>query len=49
VLRRLFLWFYAATYDLFNGPAEQAGLREQRHDLLAQARAPRSRSAQAPG
>jgi ubiquinone/menaquinone biosynthesis C-methylase UbiE len=37
VLNRLFSWCYAATYDLFNGPAERAGLREQRHDLLAQA------------
>jgi ubiquinone/menaquinone biosynthesis C-methylase UbiE len=37
VLNRLFSWCYAATYDLFNGPAERAGLREQRHDLLAEA------------
>jgi ubiquinone/menaquinone biosynthesis C-methylase UbiE len=37
VLKRLFLRCYAATYDLFNGPAERAGLREQRRDLLAQA------------
>jgi ubiquinone/menaquinone biosynthesis C-methylase UbiE len=37
MLKRLFSWFYAATYDLFNGPAERAGLRKQRHDLLAQA------------
>ena len=37
MLKRLFLRCYAATYDLFNGPAERAGLREQRHDLLAQA------------
>jgi ubiquinone/menaquinone biosynthesis C-methylase UbiE len=37
VLKRLFSWCYAATYDLFNGPAERAGLREQRRDLLAQA------------
>jgi ubiquinone/menaquinone biosynthesis C-methylase UbiE len=37
MLQRLFLWFYAAMYDLFNGPAERAGLREQRRDLLAQA------------
>ncbi len=37
VLKRLFLWCYAATYDLFNGPAERAGLREQRSDLLTQA------------
>ncbi|HEV2240647.1 MAG TPA: class I SAM-dependent methyltransferase [Streptosporangiaceae bacterium] len=37
MLKRVFLWLYAATYDLFNGPAERAGLREQRHDLLAQA------------
>jgi ubiquinone/menaquinone biosynthesis C-methylase UbiE len=37
VLRRLFSWCYAGTYDLFNGPAERAGLREQRHDLLTQA------------
>jgi ubiquinone/menaquinone biosynthesis C-methylase UbiE len=37
VLKRLFLRCYAAAYDLFNGPAERAGLREQRRDLLAQA------------
>jgi len=37
MLKRLFLRCYAATYDLFIGPAERAGLREQRHDLLAQA------------
>ena len=37
MLKRLFSWFYAAAYDLFNGPAERAGLREQRHALLAQA------------
>jgi len=37
VLKQLFSWCYAATYDLFNGPAERAGLREQRHDLLGQA------------
>jgi hypothetical protein len=37
VLKRLFSWCYAATYDLFNGPAERAGLREQRQDLLTQA------------
>ena len=37
MLKRLFLWLYAATYDAFNGPAERAGLREQRRDLLAQA------------
>ena len=37
MLKRLFLWFYAATYDLFNEPAERAGVREQRRDLLAQA------------
>jgi ubiquinone/menaquinone biosynthesis C-methylase UbiE len=36
-MKRLFSWCYAATYDLFNGPAERAGLGEQRHDLLAQA------------
>jgi ubiquinone/menaquinone biosynthesis C-methylase UbiE len=34
---RLFLRLYAATYDLFNKPAERAGLRQQRHDLIAQA------------
>ena len=34
---RVFLRFYAATYDLINRPAERAGVREQRHDLLAQA------------
>ncbi len=37
MLKRLFSWCYASTYDLFNGPAERAGLREQRHDLLTQA------------
>jgi len=37
MLKRLFSWFYAGTYDLFNGPAERAGLREQRRGLLAQA------------
>jgi ubiquinone/menaquinone biosynthesis C-methylase UbiE len=37
MLKGLFLLPYAATYDVFNGPAERAGLREQRHDLLAQA------------
>lgn len=37
MLKRLFRWFYAAMYDLFNGPAERAGLRQQRQDLLAQA------------
>ena len=37
MLKRLFLWCYVATYDLFIGPAERAGLRQQRHDLLAQA------------
>jgi ubiquinone/menaquinone biosynthesis C-methylase UbiE len=35
MLKRLFPRFYAATYDLINGPAERAGLRQQRHDLLA--------------
>jgi ubiquinone/menaquinone biosynthesis C-methylase UbiE len=37
MLKRLFLWCYVATYDLFIGPAERAGLRQQRHGLLAQA------------
>jgi ubiquinone/menaquinone biosynthesis C-methylase UbiE len=37
MLKRLFSRFYAAMYDLFNGPAERAGLRQERHDLLAQA------------
>ena len=37
MLKRIILRLYAATYDLFNGPAERARLREQRHDLLAQA------------
>ena len=37
MLKRLFLRCYAATYDLFIGPAERAGLRQQRRDLLAQA------------
>lgn len=37
MLKRLFMWSYAALYDRFNASAERAGLREQRHDLLAQA------------
>ena len=37
MLKRLFLWSYAAMYDRFNAPAERAGLREQRRDLIAQA------------
>jgi len=37
MLKHLFQRFYAATYDLISGPAERAGLRQQRHDLLAQA------------
>ena len=37
MLKRLFLRCYAAMYDLLNGPTERAGLRQQRHDLLAQA------------
>jgi ubiquinone/menaquinone biosynthesis C-methylase UbiE len=37
MLTRLFLWCYAALYDVVSGPAERAGLREQRRDLLAQA------------
>jgi ubiquinone/menaquinone biosynthesis C-methylase UbiE len=37
MLKRLFRWLYAAMYDLLSGPAERAGLREQRHGLLAQA------------
>ena len=37
MLTGLFRRFYAATYDLISGPAERAGLRQQRHDLLAQA------------
>src|SRR5580692_6303770 len=37
MLERLFLRAYAAMYDVVNGPAERAGLRQQRHDLLAQA------------
>jgi ubiquinone/menaquinone biosynthesis C-methylase UbiE len=37
MVNRPFLWCYAAMYDLFNGPAERAGLRQQRHDLLTQA------------
>jgi ubiquinone/menaquinone biosynthesis C-methylase UbiE len=37
MLKRLFRWLYAAMYDLLNRPAERAGLREQRRDLLAQA------------
>jgi ubiquinone/menaquinone biosynthesis C-methylase UbiE len=37
MLKQLLWRFYAATYDLLNRPAERAGLRGQRHDLLAQA------------
>ena len=37
MLKRLFLLCYAALYDRISGPAERAGLRERRHDLLAQA------------
>ncbi len=37
MLKRLSPRFYAAMYDLINRPAERAGLRQQRHDLLAQA------------
>jgi ubiquinone/menaquinone biosynthesis C-methylase UbiE len=37
MLKGLFSRFYVGTYDLLNGPAERAGLRQQRHDLLAQA------------
>lgn len=37
MLERLFRPFYAAMYDLINAPAERAGLRQQRHGLLAQA------------
>jgi ubiquinone/menaquinone biosynthesis C-methylase UbiE len=37
VLKGFFPRFYAAMYDVINGPAERAGLRQQRHDLLAQA------------
>jgi ubiquinone/menaquinone biosynthesis C-methylase UbiE len=37
MLKHLFLWCYVATYDLFIGPAERAGLRQQRHDLLCRA------------
>jgi ubiquinone/menaquinone biosynthesis C-methylase UbiE len=37
MLQRLFQWLYAAMYDPLNGPAERAGVREQRHDLLAHA------------
>jgi len=37
MLKRLFLWSYAAMYDRFNASAERAGLREQRRDLIAQA------------
>jgi ubiquinone/menaquinone biosynthesis C-methylase UbiE len=33
----LFSWCYAALYDRFNAPAERAGLRQQRHDLLTAA------------
>ena len=37
MLKGFFPRFYAAMYDVINGPAERAGLRQQRHDLLAQA------------
>jgi ubiquinone/menaquinone biosynthesis C-methylase UbiE len=37
MLKRLFPRCYAAMYDLVNGAGERAGLRQQRHDLLAQA------------
>jgi ubiquinone/menaquinone biosynthesis C-methylase UbiE len=37
MLKRLFLRCYAAMYDLLNRPTERAGMRQQRHDLLAQA------------
>jgi ubiquinone/menaquinone biosynthesis C-methylase UbiE len=37
MLERIFPPFYAATYDLINLPAERAGLRRQRQDLLARA------------
>jgi len=37
MFRRLLRWLYAALYNVANGPAERAGLREQRHALLAQA------------
>jgi ubiquinone/menaquinone biosynthesis C-methylase UbiE len=37
MVQRIFLRSYAAMYDLMNGPTERAGLRQQRHDLLAQA------------
>jgi ubiquinone/menaquinone biosynthesis C-methylase UbiE len=37
MLKRLFSWSYAATYDLINKSAEAAGVREERHDLLARA------------
>ena len=37
MLKRLFLPLYAATYDLINASSERAGLRRQRHDLIAQA------------
>jgi ubiquinone/menaquinone biosynthesis C-methylase UbiE len=37
MLKRLFARCYAALYDLLNGPAERAGLRQQRHDLIDQA------------
>jgi ubiquinone/menaquinone biosynthesis C-methylase UbiE len=37
MLKRLFSWSYAATYDVINRSAEGAGVREERHDLLARA------------
>jgi ubiquinone/menaquinone biosynthesis C-methylase UbiE len=37
MLKRLFPPLYAAMYDFINGHVERAGLRQQRHDLLAQA------------
>jgi ubiquinone/menaquinone biosynthesis C-methylase UbiE len=37
MFRRLLRWLYAALYNVANRPAERAGLREERHALLAQA------------
>jgi len=36
MLKRLFLWSYAAMYDLFNASAERAGLRQQRQAALSE-------------
>jgi ubiquinone/menaquinone biosynthesis C-methylase UbiE len=37
ILRPLFMRFYAARYDTLIGPAEQAGLARERHNLIGKA------------